>query len=223
MPLALPVLSSPKHNKPTVHTISKTVPPMPPVRYHRKTVKHYHTPGDLHELTFSCYHRLALLTKEERRRILSRSINAAVEEESMRLVAFVFMPNHVHLLIDPLKSRPNIGRFLARLKQPASKRIKEQLIREKSKLLEQLTVRERPGKTCFRFWQEGPGYDRNLDHPKTILAVIDYIHNNPVRGGLCKKSVDWKWSRAKWYLDDPPKQQDSELPFIHGLRPGTLD
>src|SRR5713226_1926649 len=29
---------------------------------HRKTVKHYHEPGDLHELTFSCYERRQLLT-----------------------------------------------------------------------------------------------------------------------------------------------------------------
>ena len=24
----------------------------------------------------------------------------------------------------------------------------------------------------FRFWQEGPGYDRNLDHPDAVLAAI---------------------------------------------------
>ncbi len=33
----------------------------------------------------------------------------------------------------------------------------------------------------FRHWQEGPGYDRNLTKPTTILAAIDYIHLNPVR------------------------------------------
>jgi hypothetical protein len=33
---------------------------------------------------------------------------------------------------------------------------------KRSRLLERLTVRQRPGVATFRFWQEGPGYDRNL-------------------------------------------------------------
>ena len=132
------------------------------------------------------------------------------------------MPEHVHLLIDPLEPKPNIGRFLVRLKQPCSREIKECLIRSQSPLLQKLTVRERPGKTCFRSWQEGPGYDRNLNQIRTILTAIDYIHENPVRRGLCRRAVDWKWSSARWYQGDPPKQQSPQLPLIHRLRPETL-
>ena len=43
-----------------------------------------------------------------------------------------------------------------------------------SPLLNRLTIRERPGQTCFRFWQEGPGFDRNLFTLKAIEAAIDY-------------------------------------------------
>ncbi len=66
---------------------------------------------------------------------------------------------------------------------------------------------ERPGKTCFRFWQEGPGYDRNLTTPSVIEAAIGYIYMNPVQRGLVKRAVDWRWSSASWYLLDPPRQQ----------------
>ncbi|HEX2475460.1 MAG TPA: hypothetical protein VHK01_11970 [Lacipirellulaceae bacterium] len=52
--------------------------------------------------------------------------------------------------------------------------------------------------TCFRFWQEGPGYDRNVTTPAVIEAAIEYIHMNPVRRGLVKRAVDWKWSSASW-------------------------
>jgi hypothetical protein len=37
----------------------------------------------------------------------------------------------------------------------------------------------RPGKMVFRFWQEGPAYDRNLQTQAAVLAAIDYIHLNP--------------------------------------------
>ncbi len=75
---------------------------------------------------------------------------------------------------------------------------------------------------CFRFWQEGPGFDRNLFSIKAILASLRYIHANPVKRGLCLREVDWKWSSARYYLDVPPRQQLSELPFIYGLPEGAL-
>jgi hypothetical protein len=78
---------------------------------HRKRVKHYHDPGDLHELTFSCYRRLKLLTSDAWRTNLARSIDAAMLAWSMQLVAFVFMPEHVHLLVLPLTG--GAGRVLA--------------------------------------------------------------------------------------------------------------
>jgi putative transposase len=190
---------------------------------HRKLVKHYHEPGDLHELTFSCYGRRSLLTNDEWRKQLARCIDMAGEESGITLAAFVFMPEHIHLLVVPSGPEPSIDRYLALIKQPFSKWAKQRLVETKSSLLDRLTVQERPGKTCFRFWQEGPGYDRNLNTPSVIEAAIDYIHQNPVRRGLVKRAVDWKWSSASWYLLDPPRQQSPGLPFVHGLPAGTLD
>ncbi len=80
-----------------------------------------------------------------------------------------------------------------------------------------LTVRERPDKICFRFWQEGAGYDRNLYTNEAILHSIDYIHLNPIRRGLCQKAVDWKWSSARFYASINPLWSDPDLPKIHGL------
>lgn len=111
------------------------------------------------------------------------------------------MPEHVHLLVLPTDSESNVSRLLARIKQPFSKAIKQILVEHRSTLLTSLTVRERPGKTCFRFWQEGPGFDRNLFTAKAVEAAIDYIHVNPVKRGLCKRAVDWKWSSARFYTE----------------------
>ncbi len=190
---------------------------------HRKKVKHFHEPGHFHELTFSCYRRMPILMNEDWRARLSRHVDSAVERTSFELVAFVFMPEHVHLLVYPTVPEPEIGRLLAFVKQPFSKEIKQILVESKSELLERLTVRERPGKVCFRYWQEGAGFDRNLFTPKALEASIDYIHNNPVKSGLSEKPTDWIWSSARFYLLEPPKQQFSELPHIHGLPQGAFD
>jgi putative transposase len=165
---------------------------------------------------------MPLLTNHDWRRRLARSIDAANKEAGMQLVAFVFMPEHVHLLVYPQNPQRSIARYLARIKQPFSKEIKELLVATSSRLLKQLTVQERPGKYCFRFWQEGAGFDRNLFSPDAITASIHYIHTNPVTRGLCLRAVDWKWSSARFYLADVPGQQDQDIPFIHGLPVGAI-
>jgi putative transposase len=91
-----------------------------------------------------------------------------------------------------------------------------------SPLCDKLTVRERPGKTCFRFWQEGAGYDRNLTSPSAIEASLDYIHSNPVKRRLCERAIDWKWSSARWYLGEPPRQPEPGLPRIAGIPDGLF-
>jgi putative transposase len=181
---------------------------------HEKKLQRFHESGQLHELTFSTYQRLPLLTKDSWLCRLSKTIDAAGVAEEVGLVAFVFMPEHVHLIIQPNKGKSSIGRYLARLKQPFSKDLKEQLIALNSSWLSQLTVRERPGKTCFRCWQEGAGYDRNLYSDKAIQRAIEYVHLNPVRRKITSNVMDWKWSSARFYLGQGEQREDDDLPKI---------
>jgi putative transposase len=189
---------------------------------HRKRIKHFHKPGDLHAFTFSCFEQRPLLTNDDWRKRLSRSIDEACIEYHWELAAFVYMPEHVHLLVVPKERKPAIDDFLLRIKQPFSAEIKAILERRPTPLLKQLTVEERPGKVCFRFWQEGPGFDRNLSDSKAVSNTLDYFHLNPVKRGLCKRAIDWSWSSARYNLLEPPKQQFPGLPFIHGLPAGMF-
>ncbi|MGZ0170932.1 MAG: hypothetical protein ACKVHE_15360 [Planctomycetales bacterium] len=124
------------------------------------------------------------------------------------------MPEHVHLLVLPGGPNSKISRLLARMKPPTSREIRNLLESNRSPLLEQLTVRERPGKYCFRFWQEGPGFDRNIFTPEAISASINYIHENPVKRGLYQRAIDFKWSSARFHLD---QITDPDLPKL--IRP----
>ncbi|HUT89267.1 MAG TPA: transposase [Thermoguttaceae bacterium] len=186
------------------------------VEPHRKLVKHYDEPGHFHELTFSCYQRVPLLTNDTWREMLSRAIDRALVRHKYCLAAFVYVPEHVHLLVWPQDGASEVEHLLKAVKRPYSYRIKQLLIAGHSPLLKRLTGRQPPGVMTFRYWQEGPGYDRNLTERESILASIDYIHMNPVRRGLCPRAIDWRWSSARFYLNDG-KQEDDALPTIHGL------
>jgi putative transposase len=122
--------------------------------------------------------------------MFAESVDRAMEGHKYRLTAFVFMPEHVHLMIYPIQGADTIDALLKAIKRPFSFRVKQILTKSRSRLLQRLTIRQRPGVTTFRFWQEGPGYDRNLTHASTVLSAIDYLHHNPVRRRLVKQAVD---------------------------------
>ena len=79
---------------------------MPTERGHRKRVRHYDEPGHLHELTFSCYRQMSLLTNDVWRAMLSVSIDRAVKGHGFRLIAFVFMPEAVQASMDYIHMNP---------------------------------------------------------------------------------------------------------------------
>ena len=182
----------------------------------RKQIKHFHEPGDCHELTFSCYQNKALLTYADWNLMLCQSIDRALVRYELGLIAFVIMPNHVHLLVYSKQQECQIDRFLFAVKRPFSYRIKQLLVQAEDPLLDELMIRDRPGNTTFRFWQEGAGYDRNLSSQKVVEASIDYIHLNPVRKELVDQARDWKWSSALWY-ESEGETVGSDLPVISGL------
>ena len=157
---------------------------------------------------------MPLLTNDSWRKILTAELGAVCQAERFGLVAFVFMPEHVHLLVLPLEAACRVSRLLGRTKRQSSQAIKQILEQHRSPLVTKMTVQERPGRQSFRFWQEGGGFDRNLFSPKAIEASIDYIHENPVKRGLCQRATDWKWSSARFYSSGTI---DHDLPTL--MRP----
>jgi putative transposase len=180
---------------------------------HRKHVRHYDLPGHAHELTFSCYQRRPLLIEPHTCLLLSRAIDAALAKHAYRLLAFVFMPEHIHLLVFPtMPGGSTISELLFAIKRPHSFRVKQWLAERAHPLLNELTVPERPGKSSFRFWQEGPGFDRNITSPTAIDNVVHYVHRNPVRRELCGAPMDWKWSSYRFHETG---EVDPDLPSMN--------
>ena len=187
---------------------------------HRKQVRHYDHPGQAHELTFSCYHRWPLLERDEFKTTLSTCIDRAVDKHGFQLVGFVFMPEHIHLLVFPTTVEARISALLYAIKRPHSHRSKQWMQQHNDNGLDRLTIQERPGKTSFRFWQEGSGYDRNIESSNVLTASLEYIHANPIRRGLCDRADQWKWS--SWHHYNAPGHTDLDLPTAHGMPEGSL-
>ena len=76
---------------------------------YRKKLHHINLPGHSHELTFSCYRRLPLLTQERPCRWMIDAIEAARVKYNYHLFAFVIMPEHVHIIVRPQETKHDIA------------------------------------------------------------------------------------------------------------------
>jgi putative transposase len=181
----------------------------------RKRIRHFDLPGDAHFLTFSCFHRLPLLSKDRTRKWLIEAIADAREKHEVDLWAWVIMPEHVHLLLYPRRSDYKISAILADIKRPVAQRAIAYLVSRKSAFLLHLTVRNR-SRTYRRFWQAGPGHDQNIYDPKTAHRVVEYIHQNPNRRGLVAHADNWYWSSSRDWNGwaSVPIRVDRTLPRI---------
>src|SRR5688572_9954426 len=170
---------------------------------HRKTVKSFNEPGHAHELTFSCYQRLPLLSKDRTRSWFIDAMKTTRRDLHVDLWAYVIMPEHVHVLLWPRELKYEMKLIKAGLKSPVAKRAINLLKKMKSPFLDRLRDVQPGGKIIHRFWQRGGGYDRNAWEPATLFEMIEYIHNNPVRRGLVDKPTDWPYSSARFYAGYP--------------------
>ena len=106
--------------------------------------------------------------------------------ERYRLLAWCVMPNHVHVLI-----RPHAP--LAEIVRSWKSYTGRWALAHNAEL--GLGV---PGKTLWmrEYW------DRFIRDEVHLRAVGAYIHDNPVKAGLCPTAAEWPWSSAR--LAAPP-------------------
>jgi putative transposase len=71
-------------------------------------LKRYYGKGDLHFITFSCYRRLPLLKTTRARNLFVKELGRVRDATGFRLIGYVVMPEHVHLLIsEPREGTPS--------------------------------------------------------------------------------------------------------------------
>jgi len=129
----------------------------------------------------------------------------SVDRCGIELIAWVVMPEHVHLLVaPPVAGQVDIGSLLKRIKQSHATKVITHWRRHNATIHER--IHESNGRV--RYWQPGGGFDRNVRDHEELLAVVDYIHANPVKRGLVARKSDWRWSSVHQHLFEPIQARD---------------
>ncbi|MGO9482839.1 MAG: REP-associated tyrosine transposase [Candidatus Kryptoniota bacterium] len=121
-----------------------------------------------------------------------------------RLLAWVIMPNHVHVLFPPINNW-TVAKIVASWKKFTGRRISDYLSgnpeigqneyasQESSR--NQSANRETGGPRWKRIWHR-EYWDRYIRDEEHFCRTIEYVHQNPVKAGLVEKPEEWQWSSA---------------------------
>jgi putative transposase len=170
--------------------------------------------GDLHFVTFSCYRRQPLLGTAWARDRFVRILDEVRSRQGFRLIGYVVMPEHVHLLISEDDER-SPSKVLQVLKQKAARTL---LKKPKRRSPAQLRLPFGDGAGEAHFWQRR-FYDFNVWSEKKLLEKLRYMHANPVQRKLVQHPRDWPWSswasyegrgEAKIAVDPLPARGDTQ-------------
>ena len=153
-------------------------------------LKRYYGQGQLYFLTFSCYRRLPLLKTVRARDVFVRELGKVRDAMGFRLVGYVVMPEHVHLLIsEPKQGTPSS--VLHKLKLRVARQLRGRKKRASAAQL-RLPFEERREEPPV-FWQ-ARFYDFNVYSRGKHMEKLHYMHANPVVRGLVTPPKDWPWS-----------------------------
>ncbi|MBZ0271172.1 transposase [bacterium] len=93
-----------------------------------------------------------------------------------RLHAWVVMPNHVHVIVQPIAPHL-LAKIVQSWKSFTAKQINKAVGRE------------------GQVWQV-EYWDRFIRNEEHYKSAVTYIHENPVVAGLVARADEWKWSSA---------------------------
>ncbi len=138
-----------------------------------------HVPGGLYHAILRGNHREAIFHCPDDYQVFETIVVAYLERYEARLHAYCWMPNHVHLAVQV--GRAPLGRLMQAVASNYARR-KQRSVPTTGHLFER------------RYRAKLVAADAYL------LALVRYIHRNPVRAGLAGDPGEYSWSSHRAYL-----------------------
>ncbi len=155
-------------------------------------------------ITFTCFKWLSLFEITQSYEIVYDWLKMIKSKESVKTLAFVIMPNHVHLLLYLEKDEVNLNQVISNGKRFMAYELIKRLKLQKTSLLSLLanscSFNEKMKGQKHKVFE--PSFDaKPVCSVKFLNQKIDYIHGNPVKGkwNLCNEYVDYAHSSAAFY------------------------
>jgi len=138
-------------------------------------------------LTFTVRNWYYIFDRHNRFQILADSLKYCRKNKGLKIYAYVFMINHLHLIV----SGNDIIGFIRDFKRHTSKEIQNNIIATEPKVLKLFDL----GNGKYEFWSR-TNMPKMIENEDYLFQKVNYIHENPVRRQYVKNPEDWRWSSA---------------------------
>lgn len=153
-------------------------------------------------VTFTVVEWLNVFTKPAYLRILWDSLQYCRKEKGMLLYGFVFMTNHVHLIISAGSEEIKLWQIIRDYKKFTAQKIIQAMQKEENRrwILEVMKAAgaKNNANTQYQFWIQDDGAEE-IQTGKFFLQKLQYIHQNPVRAQIVTDVCAYAWSSARLY------------------------
>ena len=147
-------------------------------------------------ITVTCYEWLPLISSSNEKEIIIQSLQFLTNQKKIHVYAFVLMDNHFHLIwrIRQGFKRADVQRdFLHYTAKEIIKNLKVANV----ELIDKIEVNLKDRK--YQIWQRN-SLSIELRSENVYTQKLNYIHDNPVKAGMCILAEDYKYSSAKYYI-----------------------
>jgi putative transposase len=145
--------------------------------------------------TATCLNWQPLLQPDHHKQIILDSLSFLVEDKRIWLCGYVIMPNHIHILWrkQPAWENKNVQQHFSKYTAQNLKWSLQNSATDLGSYKSTQTDRE------YQFWERRP-YKSTMYNREILEEKLDYIHNNPVKKGLCDLPEDYTFSSADYYM-----------------------
>jgi REP element-mobilizing transposase RayT len=133
-----------------------------------------------------------LLKHDKYKQIILDSLKFLVAQKRVKVYGFVIMINHIHIIwhIHPAHKRENVQRDFLKY---TAQQMKSDLEKHHPEALSSFLVNVKDRK--YQVWERN-SLSVDLWSRKVLWQKLQYMHQNPVRAGVCRWPEQYQWSSA---------------------------
>lgn len=163
-------------------------------------------PNGIHYVTFTIVGWIDVFSREIYKEILIKNLDYCMKNKGLELYAYVFMTNHIHLIISKNGNTKqediirDFKKFTSKEIVKTIKSISESRREWMLRLFEDYAIQNKT-RSQYQVWQKGY-HPIELDSNYLKEQRLNYIHENPVRAGIVSMREAYVYSSAKQYAGE---------------------